>query len=398
MKKKIISTALSMLSIIFIGLSVPFYVYADNTINIEWDTKDGLQMIMDTSDVASRLVNKLKDMTTTDTYTAPEMRFISGSRALEYIQHGTSLRAWSVRVYCYYVSNDSVFNGLTFTDPSTNRDLQVNCIYIDYVDNSQNSQNIRHYCIKPNYLTFSLTWRGYCDLGYTGGVYNLNDGLDYPLDNYSHNFRLLSDFDINNYNQRVSAATNDIQGVYYNNYNNLTLYPAFDSILYNTYLFRYGDNAQYYTSVYPDFFIDNFCTNYQTDNSNIHNKDTGLYNYYYNTEFKQGDVYNFADTDYKVQRLVNDLNYKFKDILPPIVTTNINVGAWESPDYPAITGTAVLNPSIVDFTTADIPSNLMDIGASFLDESLKVVDVIPNYMLCIGIIFMIWICYHIFGK
>lgn len=393
MKKKIISTVLSMLSIICIGVCAPFSAFAE--IDFEWDTKDGLQMIINTPDVASTLVNKLKETATTNTYTAPEMRFISGSRAIEYTSNGLNLRAWSVRVYCYYVSSDSVFKGLTFKDKATNRDLQVNNIYIDYVDNSG---SIRHYCIKPNYLTFSLTWRGYCDLGYTGGYYNLDDGLDFPLDNYSHNFRLLSDFDINNYNQRVVVSSNDIKGVYYNNYQNPTFYPSFDSILYNAYLFRYGDTSQYYTSVYPDFFVDNFNTNVATDNNNIDNKDTGVYNYYYNTEFKQGDTYNFSDTEYKVERLENDINYKFKDIIPPIVTTNTGGGGWESPDYPTITGSAILNPSIVEFSTADIPSNLMQVGTSFLSESLKVVDVIPNFMLCIGIIFMVWVCFHIFGK
>lgn len=395
MKKKTISIVLSTLCTICIGVFAPFSVHADLPIDLEWDSKDGLQIIFDAPDVAATLINKLRDTAINDTYTAPEMRFISGSRAIEYTSNGLNTRAWTLRVYCYYVGSESMFNGLTFKDKATNRDLQVNNIYIDYVDNSG---SIRHYCIKPNYLNFSLTWRGYCDLGFTGGTYTLDDGLEFPLDNYSHNFRLLSDFNINNYNYRVNFP--DIKGVYYNNYENPTFYPAFDNICYNTYYFRYGENSDYYDSIYPDFFMDNFTTNNEEDNYNIDNKDTGIYNYYYNTEFKQGNTYNYNDTEYKVQRMQNDIDYKFKDLLPPVVTTTNTSGGggWVSPDYPTITVSAVLEPSIVEFSTVDIPSNLMEVGTSFLSKSLEVVDTIPYFMLSLNIIFMVWVCFHIFGK
>ncbi|MCQ2744643.1 MAG: hypothetical protein MJ230_07635 [bacterium] len=407
MKKKTISILLSTLCIIFIGVSAPFSAYADG------------EGIADNI-IADLITENAKPFTET---VADMVKLMSGDYSQDFTMNRFNVIGWQQAyelkpftnapnddIYSSWVMSYEMFNvgktnsigagneaqlfsGLHTLD-SSGYTLQANTINVTYVDDRG---LIKRIVIVPNDTILTEWLNGKYTINLlNGGYYYYRDTPDshYQFGNALWTISPNNDnwnFKIDGYTMSSSGGNQFTSYIYplTSEYNNI----FDDALLRGDYYANKYSFIPSYERRSSSFVLKGVYTNTKEfDNTDMQNYN----NYYtYNDFFQYGDTYNKNDT----QNIVNNMLNKYA----PVVTTVTNPvvtggGGWDSPDFPNITGSAVLQPSLVEFSTADIPTNLMQVGTSFLTESLKVVDTIPYFMLSISIIFMVWVCFHIFGK
>lgn len=410
MKKKIISTVLSMLSIIFIGVFAPFSAYAEGE-----DFSDITASIIaelyraifqaDSHSYESEISNSLYDYFENSLFedleikgNLPNYKLFDASQIVNYTIEEKKYQ-FAVR-FTYLSVTEYLEKDLGYLRLG-NRDYNPNIAYITiYFDDGAvyyyrlitqlaTERTVGYY---NDYVTISFRNATLVNVG-DGSVVGTGYSTSYQLyyNNYNDStYNLIPDlYDTSYFLQGFGTSTSGGQ--------TWRKYPLSEHIALGNLYSHYTKNYDFTGSSSTTNVRCNkyYCIYAESNDYEMNNKITANPNtntiYYYNNTFKKGDVYN--------GNMITQITENRNNRLPKYYDDNISGGGgWNSPDYPIINGTAVIQPDIVEFSTADIPSNLMGVGTSFLSESLNVVDVIPNYLLCLGIVFMVWVCFHIFGK